>query len=581
MASKKNLLKIPKSSIIGINYSKMHDSALTVINAEGDVIFSQSLERITRVKQDGRFILDYLDFNLKHVSLAVVSVSKRYVNNNVKSKHHNVLKIRTQISLKAPRNFFKELNSIPVKIKYINHHRAHAESSFWPSGFDEAFCLVYDGGMINESIFGGIYKANLRDGVKIIDEFNANIYANITHLYSAITAYLGFTPLKHEGKITGLAAHGAVNRNIENIMQMLLKNSKIIDNLIYWKKLEFGLSNLGIDNFYLLKLKKLLDSYRHEDIAATLQKITENHVIEILKSIYEISKKPFCLCLSGGLFANVKLNQKISELKFVKNLYIAPAMTDDGTSLGAAFYGFNYFNKKLNKFKLENLYLGKSLNKLPTSLLGFDIKINHFDDVGRKVAELLSMDKIVAVYQGNSEFGPRALGNRSILGSARSKKINQIINQKLFRTEFMPFAPIVRDVNFNKNFNLPINAKDNLKFMTITVNCKSKAIKYSPAVVHVDGTARPQVVNKNDNPLIYDILRHYEEITNLTLLINTSFNVHEEPIVNSFEDAIVGQLVAGIDYLYIENYGLIDKDQNHELAVEILRDRLKNKTYSQ
>ena len=309
------------------------------------------------------------------------------------------------------------------------------------------------------------------------------------------------------------------------------------------------------DNEYY---KKIFKGYSKEDISAAAQKRLEEVVLSYVKSI---NKKNYRLALAGGVFANVKLNQKISQLKNVKEVFIFPNMGDGGLCVGAAALSYNLKTKK-NLKKIKNIYLGKEFSNLDIlkAIKKFKLKYLMGSQINKIVAKKLYEGKVVALFNGRMEFGPRSLGNRSILSRATDPNINQTLNNKLKRTEFMPFAPITLSENFEEMY---IGAKKNKKaceYMTITLDCTKKMKKISPAAIHVDGTARPQIVNKKENPRLHKILKNYFIISNIPNLINTSFNMHEEPIVYSPSDALRGFLQSKIDYLYIGNY-LISKDQ--------------------
>lgn len=230
-------------------------------------------------------------------------------------------------------------------------------------------------------------------------------------------------------------------------------------------------------------------------------------------------------------------------------------MGDGGLSVGACCLCQNQF-KKLKSRKLKNYYLGfaYSDNEIIQEIKNFNLSYKKSGNLISSVAKELDKGKIVAVFQGKSEFGPRSLGNRSILVSAINSKINISLNKKLGRTEFMPFAPITLDKEA-KNMYLNYNkGKYSSRFMTATYNCTKKMKKLSPAAVHVDDTARPQIISKQQNLVIYKILENYFKISKIPNLINTSFNMHEEPIVNSPKDAIKSFLRSRIDYLFIEGF---------------------------
>ena len=432
------------------------------------------------------------------------------------------------------------------KIEIFDHHLCHAASAAFFSGWKNCLVLTIDGYGDSSSSKLFEFKNNKFNQLR-----SASILNSLGYFYGSITKYLGFKPQRHEGKILGLAAYGNPN-----------KAYGIMKKLIYFDKKNKNFKG-GFKNGYLPLFdneyyKKIFKGYSKEDISAAAQKRLEEVVLSYVKSI---NKKNYRLALAGGVFANVKLNQKISQLKNVKEVFIFPNMGDGGLCVGAAALSYNLKTKK-NLKKIKNIYLGKEFSNLDIlkAIKKFKLKYLMGSQINKIVAKKLYEGKVVALFNGRMEFGPRSLGNRSILSRATDPNINQTLNNKLKRTEFMPFAPITLSENFEEMY---IGAKKNKKaceYMTITLDCTKKMKKISPAAIHVDGTARPQIVNKKENPRLHKILKNYFIISNIPNLINTSFNMHEEPIVYSPSDALRGFLQSKIDYLYIGNY-LISKDQ--------------------
>ena len=312
---------------------------------------------------------------------------------------------------------------------------------------------------------------------------------------------------------------------------------------------EKGLYQSGFDN---PNIKFLIKKFSPEDIAAASQKRIEDVIIEFIKDNIKEDTK---IALAGGVFSNVKINQKISELKNIKDIFIYPNMGDGGLAVGCAILSYNKHKKFLPR-NTESMYLGP---KFSNSLILKEIKKNRLKYIKIRypekfVAKKLLEGFVVACFQGRMEFGPRSLGNRSILVSAADKSVNEWLNTKLKRTEFMPFAPITLKRYANKMYKNLSKKKLASKFMTITTECTKEAIKISPAAVHIDNTARPQIITIKDNKKIYNILNEYYKISKIPNLINTSFNVHEEPIVCSPDDAVRAFKTSKLDYLYIEDY---------------------------
>jgi len=571
---------IPSGSVLGINYSGQHDTS--IVSPDGKPVFAVSLERISRKKQDGRLPTPLLEgIPWDRIAKVAISVSEIYTppGENYVSKIHPLplVKSNEQVHLHPP-EFLSVFDDIPCEKIFVPHHLSHAASSFWGSGYTDALCLVYDGSMSNESWFGGVYQASITNGIIPFDQFNKLHYANITSLYTAVTAVLGFTPLKHEGKITGLAAYGQPNSACRALFEQWLTKPELIDGLMQWHAAydKHIAPALTVYPPVRNSLIKQFASFSREDMAATVQEMAELHVLDILKNMQLQGLPKKNICLSGGLFANVKINQRVAEFGF-ENVFIAPAMTDDGTALGAAWQVASSF-PSFRPRKLDSTYLGPSVSK-PDSLNiieKLDIKYSNSSHCAKDIASMLASDKIVAICTGASEFGPRALGNRSILAPATNNNVNQTLNARLDRTEFMPFAPIIRAEDADEYFNILESERYACQFMTITVDCSEKAQQDCPAVVHVDRTARPQLVSQETNPLVYLVLGEYKKLTGKMALVNTSFNIHEEPIVCSADDAFRGFFEAGLDCLYIEDVGIIELADNSAVQISYLCSKIKS-----
>jgi len=554
--------------ILGINY--LSESSISFMD-NGKLKFSISEERINRVKNwygnpfksINEFLHKYninlndIDFIATHgISVKKKIKSSNYIkkiklinssNLSLKKKKYLIeqLKLRKKKQISAIKRATRLINELKKKFKkkiYIyDHHKCHAASAAFFSGWKKSYVLTADG-------WGDDYSSKLYKFEK--NEFylkrSASILDSLGYFYGSITKLLGFKPHRHEGKILGLAAYGNPNKAYKEISKMISFNEKKKN---FTSHPENG---LYLPLFNNNNLKTLLNNYSKEDIAAATQKRLEDVVLDYIKSI---DSNSINLSLAGGVFSNVKLNQKIRELKIIKDIFIFPNMGDGGLSVGACCLCHNHF-KKLESKKLNNYYLGFSYpeNEILKTIKSFNLNYKKSKNVTSLIAQELHKGKIVAVFQGKSEFGPRSLGNRSILVSTTNSKINNSLNKKLGRTEFMPFAPITLD-NQAKNMYLNFNkGKYSSRFMTATYDCTSKMKKISPAAVHVDGTARPQIILKKQNPVIYKILKEYFKISKIPNLINTSFNMHEEPIVCNPEDAVKSFLRSKIDYLLIESF---------------------------
>ncbi|WP_288407140.1 carbamoyltransferase C-terminal domain-containing protein [uncultured Herbaspirillum sp.] len=568
---------IADGSVLGINYSGMHDSAIAIVSPDGVPQFAAAYERFSRVKQDGRPFSQLLDgLPWEKIAKVAVSAPKEFVYPT--SRHSKLLQVRLseprQQGLLHGEQFEAFLAKLPVEKVFVEHQIAHVASAFWGSRFDRALCLTYDGGMCNSPWFGGLYDCTRSSGITPLDQFSALDYAKVTSLYSFVTALLGFTPNKHEGKITGLAAFGQPTASSRALMKKWFEEDFLLMESVMAWFFTYDEQRPAV----LLPDETKLEPFRQEAIAfspqvlaATVQEFAEQHVIELLARARAQGWNCENICLAGGLFANVKINQRVVEQGF-KNLFVAPPMTDDGTALGAAWHVLSK-GGKFDPKPLHSMYLGPSYDagEILPLLESEGIRYSQPEVAADAVAEKLAAGKVVAVFQGAMEFGPRALGNRSILAQASRNDINQNLNKRLNRTEFMPFAPMTRVEDAERCYLDIERVSHAAEFMTVTVNCRPEMQEKCPAVVHVDGTARPQLVSEGSNPLIHAIITRYVELTDRPSIVNTSFNIHEEPIVCSPLDALKGFFESGLDYLYLDGGFLIDFAENKEVALRFLQ----------
>lgn len=577
--------EIPQGSILGINYSGMHDTAVAIVAETGEMLFGCALERISRNKQDGG-PLDALIEGVPWDRIRCVAVSTdAKPGDDAESAaeidvHKITLPSRRKQGLVHGEGFYQHLAAIPGEKEYVCHQLSHAASTFWPSGMQEATCLTYDGGMSNCSWFGGVFEASRSQGIAPLARFNAETHCKITTVYTAITALLGFTPNKHEGKITGLAAFGKPNAACRDLLDRLFREEySTLENLVEW---HFVYSDVQQPSLVTNEFRRqvLLDrfaKFSREEIAATLQAYTEDHIVDILQAADSAGMLKPQICLAGGLFANVKVNQRIAEFGF-KSVFVAPPMTDDGTALGAALHVASR-GERFQSSPLRHVYLGPAYSResVRRATEAFSLETRVEPDPARFIAARLAEGAIVGLYQGNMEFGPRALGNRSIIAEATDARINDSLNRKLHRTEFMPFAPIVASESFAECFKNFAVARHAAEFMTMTFVCKERLSSKCPAVVHVDNTARPQLVDKKVNSFLHAVLVNYRELTGNPALINTSFNIHEEPIVCTPEDAIRGFLESGLDFLYLDDGLIVESATNNLAALKVLREAVGRK----
>ena len=443
---------------------------------------------------------------------------------------------------RAIRRILRDEFGLTADIEFVDHHLAHAASAYFTSGFDDATVVTMDGG--GDGCSSHVYE--VRDGrferltsVRAFDSVG-NYYAYITHI-------CGFKAQKHEGKITGLAAYGT---------------PRYLDLLNSFITLEGGRpKNVGrvVFKAAVRALKERLPrDWAREDLAASIQRHAEQLAVGYV-SHHLTPERPRNLAIAGGLVANVRINQKLKEIPGVDRIFVHPGMTDAGLAVGAALAPCMRGRTRgvdREREVLHDVYLGAdySSGEIEQVLSRNGLNYTRHARIEPEIAHLLADGYVVARFNGRMEYGPRALGNRSILYQPSDRSVNDWLNQSLHRTEFMPFAPSTLYEYADDCFVDVEPAADTARFMTITYDCTTRMRRNCEGVVHVDGTARPQLVKHSDNPSYYRIIDAFRRLTGVPTIINTSFNMHEEPIVYSPEDAVRAFRLGHLDYLAIGGF---------------------------
>ncbi len=436
-------------------------------------------------------------------------------------------------------------------IKFLDHHYCHATSAYYTSGMTNSTVVTMDGGGDGKS--GKIYKVTngLFQELKSISSFDS-----MGTFYSYVTQICGFKAGRQEGKITGLAAYG------EPVLIPQLKQMLIQEN--------GGLTNVS-NTFFLSaldELERLLPAdFNHRDLAASVQQYSEDMVVSLVEHWLKQTNYSD-IGLAGGVFANVKINQRVHEIPGVESVFVHPGMSDEGVPVGAAlgmYYEMSGAKYDPEFTTMDHVYLGPEYSdeEIGRDLEAQGVEATLHDEAEPEIARLLAEGAVVARFNGRMEYGPRALGNRTILYNATDPSVNYWMNEALQRTEFMPFAPVVMAEHAEKCFKNVAGAEDTARFMTVTFDCTDWMAQTCPGVVHIDNTARPQLVSERDNPSMHKVLAEYEKLTGIPCLINTSFNMHEEPIVCSPFDAIRAFKLGKLDYLAIGNW--IARNPNPQL----------------
>ena len=436
----------------------------------------------------------------------------------------------------------REEFDVAAPVEFIEHHFAHACSAFYSSGYRDSLVATMDASGDGSS--SHVYR--VKDGrwhllhrVASFDSL-ASYYAYVTHI-------CGFKAGKHEGKITGLAAYGKDTYR------------DIIEKFISYR--DGTVVNQG-RLFYRAALKKMREAlpldFSKKDLAATIQLVSEEIATKYIRHWLEKTGERN-VSLAGGLFANVKINQRVHEIPGVESIFIHPAMSDEGLAVGASL-ALNYTKSPdpsmVSTRCFDHVYLGPdySESEVQKLLVTEGVKYQQHRQVEEEVAHLLADGYVVARFAGKMEYGPRALGNRSILYRPDDPSVNDWLNKNLKRTEFMPFAPSTLAEDADRYYSGLEGAREAARYMTITFDCTEQMRKQCAGVVHVDNTARPQLVSRQDNPSYYRIIESFRSRTGISSIINTSFNIHEEPIVCTPEDALRAFKIGHLDFLVLGSF---------------------------
>jgi carbamoyltransferase len=595
--------------IVGVNFG--HDSAITYLE-NGVVKFAVEEEKTSRKKQDigwARTAWSYLSRSLgiSAEQIDVIAVGGRIYSaigsNEIryrfsKNRRHRKLEILARIAsyAKITKNSigepnksvfeeqFRKMGFINAKVVFEEHHLCHAASAFYCAPFTPDLVVTCDGYGDEDS-----FSFFVQDESGSLKRIHRNRYdTSIGQFYSCVTHLLGFRAMRHEGKITGLAAFGKKGPLVEKFSNLFFYEGDHLRRFPYGQvdemkskyEIEKSISlrdkinlrssesdvgySYGINTRILLAwLNEVTKGHSKEDIAYACQYVTEEVILQECDRVYRrhFSGRSFGLGLAGGVFANVRVNQKIYELPWVQNVFVQPAMGDSGLALGAAILADISEAGRLpssRDYQLKHTYYGPNYDvELDGFLHSIDrskFSCERMKNPPLQVAQLLAEDGIIGLWQGPMEWGPRALGHRSIILNTFNRDVNQSLNERLERTEFMPFAPSVIDrkaTEYFPEYNSNVPAGD---YMTITYDVKMEHRDRLQAVTHVDGTARPHIVKREVNPFFYDIINEFEKLTGCGAIVNTSFNAHEEPIVSGPAVALEALASNRVDVLVLKDH---------------------------
>jgi carbamoyltransferase len=599
------------SSILGIS-AFYHDSAACILK-DGKIVAAAQEERFTRIKHDLSYPHNAIEFVLRYANLKLSEVNQIVFFEKPFLKFERLLE--TYVAF-APKGFISFAKAMPLWIKeklfqknllynnlkkhdpnyksdknifFSEHHLSHAASAFFPSPFDEAVVLTADGVGEWATTTVAVGKDNHLEIKKEI-----HFPHSLGLLYSAFTYYTGFKVNSGEYKLMGLAPYGnpIYEDKIKKLIDLKEDGTFRLDQKYFNYATGLTMTNKKFSYLFGQKPRDPQNekiTQFHMDIASSIQKVTEEIMIKLAKAVrkeYNIKN----LCLAGGVALNCVANGKILKEKIFDNIWIQPAAGDAGGSLGAALALWHIEQDKPREVNLDDdmngSYLGAEFTheEIEKELKSIGAKFEKLDyeELINKTSELLSNEKAIGWFQGRMEFGPRALGGRSILGDPRSDKMQKNLNLKVkYRESFRPFAPsILKEdlsswfdmnvdspymllvANINSDKKIEMNEEQKKLFGIDKLNIKRSEI---PAVTHVDYSARIQTVNKKTNKRYYDLISKFKEKTGCPIIVNTSFNVRGEPIVNTPKDAFNCFMGTELDYLVIGDYMLEKSKQDSNL----------------
>lgn len=569
--------------ILGLN--AYHGDASACLLIDGQIISATEEERIRRIKHWAGFPSEAIKFCLNDAGLTLADIDAITISRdpyaNFGLKAFNALKNRMSISnikdrlnnLQKAMNindefatfFSHEFNSFKGKIVNVEHHRSHLASAFFVSPFDESALISIDGFGDFSSMMSGYGKQNSFDVYQQV-----NYPHSIGVFYTAFTQYLGFPHYGDEYKVMGLAPYGKplYKEQVRKVIN-LTSDGLFKLNLTYFNHTKKGVNMTWTDGipfvdvlysdelikeFGPVRSKEEELSQYHKDLASSVQAVTEEVIFHLAEHI-RLKTKSENLCIAGGVGQNSVANGKIIANTGFKNLYIPPAAHDAGTSIGSALYYHHQILKNKRSLVSKTGYYGykASNDEIEKTLKDHQVNYQYFENT-EELIDIVT-DKIIdgcviGWYQGRAEFGPRALGHRSIIADPRRNDAKEILNLKIKKREsFRPFAPSILEEHVVNYFE----RTDEVPFMEKVFVIKSEKRSDIPAVSHVDGTGRLQSVNKNYEPLYHRLIERFYEKTNVPILLNTSFN-ENEPIVNTPKEALDCYLRTKMDVLVLGNY---------------------------
>jgi carbamoyltransferase len=550
---------------LGFNYSQMHDSS-ACISRDGELLFAVAEERISRVKHDAGFPRlairaclefakvrpDQLDFICQGWpaprSVFAADV-KCFLSGQYPVTYLNVLNSARLYTSMAHQNggfrtFTNQFGRTRAQMRFVDHHLAHAISAYSYSGFDNAAVLVMDGRGAWEASSIWYGHGGRLDHVLTIPWPNS-----LGLFYAQFTQYLGFVPNSDEWKVMGLAPYGNPGVNLNEFISLNHESYRVNAPLL----LERGNGTSAIAK--RLGPERTPESEIDESFKNVAFAVQDACEVAMLALVKLAAQKTNCrnVCLAGGVALNSKANGKIQASGMVENIFVQPAASDDGVALGAVLAPYLDNGGRLPMRPLRHAYLGPEFSdaEIEKALRTYKLRATKLDNVAAATADLLAAGKIIGWFQGRMEFGPRALGDRSILADPRDPEMNAKVNNAVkFREWWRPFAPsMLREVAGEY-----LEHACDSPFMILTNPVRPEKRNIIPSVTHVDGSARPQTVEKDINPLYWNLINEFGKRTGVPVVMNTSFNLRGEAIVNTPTDAVRTFFSSGMDALVIGSY---------------------------
>ncbi|HEY8916067.1 MAG TPA: carbamoyltransferase C-terminal domain-containing protein [Chitinophaga sp.] len=545
-----------------LDFDTMHDAGATLIE-DGRIICTFEEERLNRIKHTNKFPVRAIEACLEEHNIDLDDIDAFAFPNEEAVYDQEIIRYgtidpsfnygsaRAYLVAYFQQYFNRQID--PARIFFVNHHLAHAASTYYVSGFNKSLILALDGWGDNFS--GGIYEGEGNE-IRTIQKMSHN--NSLGNFYVEVTRLLGFE-FFDEYKVMGLAPYGDKD------------TYKHIFDELYELQPE-GAYHLHRDR--LRAIGEKLPSRRkgepvtqvHKDIAAALQAALEEIVLHLVKHYQSVTVHDH-LCLSGGVSLNCTMTGRLLYENIFRDVFVQPASNDTGLPLGAALYTYYQAQPHAERYTFKHAYLG---NKAPetTALVSTlekwkdVIEYYEADEITHETARLIAAGNVIGWFQGSSEFGPRALGNRSILADPRPAGNKDLINRKIKNREgFRPFAPSLTEESVARFFELPDHRQDRYGFMTFILKVKEEYRSRLGAITHVDGTARLQTVTRETNARYYELINSFGELTGMPVLLNTSFNNNCEPIVDTPQQAINCFLTTHLDYLVIGNFIIRKREQ--------------------